>query len=313
MEQVRTKSKKDKMTLKRFKKELPFFLMIAPPTILVLIFSYGCMAGILLAFMNYIPGSGWYIFGSSWVGFENFRQLALRPEIWQVLTNTFVISFAKIICGLVFSILVAMLLNEIKNKLIRKGVQTAIFLPYFISWVIVAGIIVDLLSPDTGSVYNLLKNLGMNPPVFLADNNWFQPILVISNVWKEAGYSAVIFIAAVTNIDPSLYEAAKIDGAGHINQARHVTLPGIVPIIVVVLVLAMGSILSTGFEQIYNLYSPVVYKSGDILDTLVFRLGITQGEYSLSVAIGLFKSVISLIFVSGSYFLAYKFADYRLF
>lgn len=313
MKQKRIKEPKEKMTMVRFKQELPLFLMLLPPVILVLIFSYGCMAGIALAFMDYIPGSGWYIFGSEWVGLRNFELLLSRSDIWRVFWNTLSISGMKIICGLAFSVLVALLLNELKWQGLKKGIQAAGFLPYFISWVTIAGMMVDILSPDTGIVFNFLESLGLNPPIFLADNNWFQPILVISNVWKESGYNIVIFIAAITSIDPSLYEAARIDGANRIQQTRHVTLPGIMPVIVVVLVLAMGSILSTGFEQVYNLYSPIVYKSGDILDTYVYRLGIDQGQYSLSVAVGLLKSVVSLILVSVSYYAAYKFADYRLF
>ena len=300
------------MTVKQFKRELPLHMMLLLPVLFVLVFSYGSMAGIIMAFQDYIPGKGFYVFGSPFIGLENFKQL-IDLEPWSVLWNTVYIAGLKIITGLVVPVMLAILLNEVRHTWFKRGVQTAIFLPYFISWVIMAGMLVDILSPSTGVFARIADFFGTECPFFLGDNKWFPWVLVLSNLWKDAGYGVIVYLAAVTNIDPSLYEAATIDGAGYIKKTLHVTLPGITPVIVLMTILSLGNILNAGFDQVYNLYSPAVYQSGDIIDTFVYRLGISEGQYSLSAAVGLFKSVVSFLFISGSYGIAYKCFDYRIF
>jgi putative aldouronate transport system permease protein len=174
-------------------------------------------------------------------------------------------------------------------------------------------VLVDILSPSHGIVNRALESVGIEPVFFLGDNDWFVPTVVVSHLWKEFGFGTVVFIAAITGIDPQLYESAQIDGAGRFQRMWHVTLPGMLPIIVVVATLSLGSVLNAGFEQIFNLYSPQVYETGDILDTLIYRIGLIEAQYGPATAIGLFKSVVSLIFISVSYFLAYRFANYRIF
>lgn len=286
--------------------------MLLPAIILVLIFSYGPIVGIIMAFQDYIPGSGWYIFGSKFIGLENFKYV-LTYNPGQVLWNTVYIAGLKAVTGLFFPITFALMLNEVRKAPLKRGIQTLIYLPNFLSWVILSGMLIDILSPQNGIVSKLLSYIGVECPFFLADNHWFPWILVGSNLWKEAGFATIVYLAAITGIDLSLYEAATVDGAGHIRRLRHITLPGMTPVIVLMGVLSLGNILNAGFEQVFNLYSPVVYQSGDILDTFVYRIGIHDAQYGVSAAVGLFKSVVSFGFISIAYYLAYKFADYRLF
>ncbi len=296
-----------------FRRQLPLYLMLLVPAVFVLVFSYGSMAGVVMAFQDYIPGKGWYVFGSPFVGLENFRQLFNLSNVGSVLYNTVFIAVTKIICGLVFGVLLALMLNEMRSKALKRGIQTAIFFPYFLSWVIVSGMLVDLLDPAKGPIAQMLAQFGVNAPFFLADEKWFPIILVLSDLWKGLGYGAIVYLAAITGVDQTLYEAATIDGAGHVKKAIHITLPGIMPVIILMSVLSLGNVLNAGFEQVFNLYSPVVYSTGDILDTFVYRLGISEGQYSLSAAVGLFKSIISFSLISIAYFIAYRVWDYKIF
>jgi putative aldouronate transport system permease protein len=209
--------------------------------------------------------------------------------------------------------MIVILLNEMRTPLLKRTIQTAVYLPYFMSWVVLAGIFVDILSPSSGLVNQFLGMLGIKPIFFLGSNQWFRFTLVITNVWKDFGFDTVIYLAAITSIDMTLYEAARIDGANHWRQAWHVTLPGMSMVIVLLSVLSLGGILNAGFDQVFNLYNPIVLQTGDIIDTLVYRLGILQAQFGVSTAVGLFKSLVSLVFISISYLLAYKLADYRVF
>lgn len=188
-----------------------------------------------------------------------------------------------------------------------------VYIPYFFSWVILGGILIDLLSPADGVINNLLNALGLESIYFLGSNQWIQPVLIVSNIWKEVGYNMVIFLAAMTSIDPTQYEAARVDGAGYTKQMWYITLPSILPMILLVTVLGMGNILNAGFDQVFNLYSPIVYEKADIIDTFVYRIGMEQLQYSVSTAIGLFKSVISFILIAASFFLAKRYAGYQIF
>jgi putative aldouronate transport system permease protein len=192
-------------------------------------------------------------------------------------------------------------------------VQTIVYIPHFFSWVILGGILIEILSPSEGIVNAIIKALGFNPIFFLGDNKWFRFTLVASHIWKEIGWATIIYLAAISSINPNFYEAAVIDGANRWKQTWHITLPGMMPVIVLTIVLSMGNLLDAGFEQVYNLYNAMVYKSGDILDTAVYRLGIQQSQFSVATAVGLFKSVVSCILISASYYLAYKYANYRIF
>jgi putative aldouronate transport system permease protein len=297
----------------RFYKELPLHLMLLVPAIFVLVFSYGSIVGIIMAFQDYIPGSGWYIFGSPFIGFDNFVSLFSMPNLARIIGNTLFIAGIKTIAGIVLPLLFAIFMNEIRKKWLKKSIQTAVFLPHFISWVILSGILIDVLSPSTGFLAGLLNALGVETPFFLGDNKWFPWVLILSHLWKEVGFGMIIYLAAITSIDSALYEAATIDGCGHFKKTIHITLPGMSMVIILLAILSIGNILNAGFEQVFNLYSPVVYESGDIIDTFVFRMGISQGQYSLATTVGLLKSLVSFTFISVSYYLAYKFADYRIF
>lgn len=297
---------------KNFKRELPLHLMILPCVILLFIFSYLPMAGITIAFQNFIPAKG--LFGDQkWIGLENFRYLLNLPSVYQIVWNTVFISLMKIVLGMVVPILFAILINEVRNAALKKGIQTVIYLPHFLSWVVLGGILIDILSPSGGLVNLAIKAVGLEPIFFLGDNKWFPFTMVITETWKEFGYGTIIYLAAITGIDPNLYEAAHIDGANRLKQTLHITLPGLKMVIVLLMVLNLGNLLNAGFDQIFNLYSPAVYESGDIIDTFVYRIGLLDAQFGVATAVGLFKSLVSFVFISVSYFLAYHFADYRLF
>ena len=296
----------------RLKRELPLHLMLIAPLLVIFIFSYVPMAGIVIAFQRFIPARG--LFGDQkWVGFENFTYVFQLPSVLRALKNTIVIAFLKIVFGQLTPIVFALLINELVNVKLKKTIQTSIYLPHFLSWVILAGVLIDILSPRYGLLNRLLGGFGIEPVFFLGDNDWFQFTMVVTHVWKEFGFGTIIYLAAITTIDPQQYEAAHIDGASRWRQMWHITLPGMTMIIVLIAVLNLGDVLNAGFEQIFNLYSPQTYESGDILDTLIYRLGLLEAQFGPSTAIGLFKSVVSLLFISVSYVLAYRLADYRVF
>lgn len=290
---------------------IPLHLLLLPAVILVLIYSYGPMFGIVIAFQNFIPAKGFL--ESSWVGLKHFRYILSLSDTYQVLGNTLFISILKIIAGLIVPLTVSLLLNEVRQKLFKRSVQTLVYLPHFLSWVILGGVLIDILSPSSGIVNAFLGLFGVEPVYFLGDNRWFPYVLVLSDVWKEFGFSTIIYLAALSGINPALYEASIMDGAGRLRQTWHITLPGMRPIIVVLVTLSLGNVLNAGFEQVFNLYSPLVYESGDIIDTYVYRMGLISAQYGPATAIGLFKSVVSLVLISSTYYLAYRLAKYRIF
>lgn len=300
------------MISKKLKREIPLHLMILPGFIIILIYNYIPMAGIIIAFQKFRPAKG--LFGKQeWVGLENFRYVMGLPNFYNVIFNTIFIATMKIIFGLVIPIVIAILINEVRSTKLKKGIQTAIYLPHFLSWVVLGGIFIDMLSPSNGIVGNLFKSLNMEPIFFLGDNKWFPFVMIMTESWKEFGYGTIIYLAAITGIDPTLYEAAQIDGASRLRQMLHVTLPGMRVVIVLLMVLSMGNILNAGFDQIFNLYSPPVYQSGDIIDTFVYRIGLLEAQYGVATAVGLFKSVVASVMISFSYFFARRFADYKIF
>ncbi|MFD0715461.1 ABC transporter permease [Paenibacillus sp. GCM10027626] len=299
------------MRKKQLLRQIPLHAMLLPAIILVAVYSYGPMAGAIIAFEKFNPAKG--IFGSPFVGWDNFTYLFALPDTGQVIWNTIVIALLKIITGLMVPIIVALLLNEIRAKLIKRGIQTLIYLPHFLSWVILGGILIDILSPSEGIVNQIIVFFGGDPIFFLGNPEWFRFTLIVSDIWKEFGFSTIVFLAAISGVDLALYEAAIIDGAGRFKQTLHVTLPGMLPIIVLVATLSLGNVLNAGFDQVFNLYSPQVYKTGDILDTFVYRIGLVETQYGVATAVGLFKSVVSCGFIAVSYYMAYRLANYRIF
>ncbi len=285
--------------------------MLLPGVILVFIYSYLPMAGIAIGFQKFMPSKG--MFGSKWTGLDNLHYMLNMPGIGRVVFNTIYIASMKIALGQIFPIVIALLLNEIVRQKFKKIVQTLIYLPHFLSWIILGGILVDILSPGQGIVNQFLGLFGVKPIYFLGDNDWFPYTLVVTDIWKEFGFNTIVYLAALTAINPSLYEAAYMDGAGRWKQTWHVTLPGMMPIIVLLATLSLGNVLNAGFDQVFNLYGPAVYESGDIIDTLVYRTGLVDMQYGVATIVGLFKSVVSLILISVSYWTAYRFANYRIF
>ena len=292
------------------------YLMILPSVILVGIYSYGPLVGWSIAFQNFNLARG--LFGSEWVGFANFEFIFSLPEFKRALGNSFFIATMKLLISTLTTITVSLMLNELHLLRLKRSIQTMIYLPHFISWLIIAGILTDLLSPSTGAVNGVIKVLGGQPIMFLTDKQLFPWVLILSDVWKEFGFGTILYLSTLTSIDPNLYEAASMDGAGRFRRIWHITLPGLLPTIVLLTTLSLGNILNAGFDQVINLYSPLVYETGDILDTLVYRIGLGSGaggvpQYDIATAVGMFQSLVSFILVSGTYWLAYRYADYRIF
>ena len=277
----------------------------------LLMFSIAPMGGIVMAFQDYNPSKGW--FGAPWVGLKWFKYLTVIPDANRALVNTLIIAIAKVILNIIIPLVFALLLNEVKNMKFKKTVQTIVYLPHFVSWVILANIITNILGAN--GIFNTVRSaMGATDTVLpMTMPSIFRQLLIGTDVWKEFGYNAVIYLAALTGISPSLYEAAAIDGASRWKRVWHITIPGLVPTIVLLTTLAMGNVLNAGFDQVFNMYNQLVIETGDIIDTYVYRIGITNMQFSLATAAGLFKSVVSFVLVVTSYVCAYKFADYKIF
>ena len=295
---------------KNWQKDWQLHLMILPGLLFILIFKYMPLGGITIAFKEFLPGKG--IWGSPWVGLENFEYMLALPDTKRVMWNTLFIAAAKILINFPVPIIISILLTEVKNHRFKRSVQTIIYLPYFISWVILAGIIQDLFAKE-GLINQFLGIFGAEPVFFLGNKYAFLGVLIGTDVWKNFGYNTVVYLAAITGIDETLYEAAKIDGANRFQQIWHVTLPGIAPIVVLMMILNLGNVLNAGFEQIFNLYNPLVYETADIIDTFVYRISLVEANYSLGTAVGLLKSVVSFILIVTSYKIANKYSDYTVF
>ena len=303
-------TKKPSRKLVVFKRELPFYLMLIPGVTFLIIFSYLPMFGLVMAFQDFTPLRSFK--NSPWVGLKNFRDMLALPTFWNVVGNTLSISIAKIILRLLVPLILALLLNEVVHHKFMRMAQTVFFLPYFLSWAVMGGVLRNLFQYD-GMVNELLGRIGIDPIMFLGSNTWFPIIIILSDVWKDMGYNMIIFLAAITGFDTALNESAALDGDNRWQQIWHITLPTIRPIVVMLLVLSLGSVLSAGMEQIMLLYNPMVYKSSDIIDTLVYRLGLVNHQWSLSTAVGMMKSVVSFILVVISYRIASKHFDYQVF
>ena len=264
----------------------------------------------MIAFQKYVPAKG--ILGSKWVGLYNFQYMLRIPDSARILRNTLILSAWKIVLNIIVPVFFALLLNEIRSKTCRRVIQTVVYMPHFLSWVVLGIVFLDIFSMD-GLANQVIMKLGYDPVMFTGSNVWFRPILIFTDVWKEFGYGAVIYLAALTAIDPSLYEAAAIDGADKFKRLIHITLPGIVPTIVLMSTLSLGSILDGGFSQVFNMYNRVVYDTVDIIDTYVYRMGLVDLQFSFSTAVGLLKSLVSMVLILASYYMADRFAGYRIF
>lgn len=301
---------KKKDYLSRFKNQATYYLMCAPGMLWLFFFSIVPMAGILMAFQDFKPKKG--ILGSQFIGLENFEYLFSMKDAQNVILNTVIIAFAKIVLNMIIPLAFALMLNEVRRIRLKKAVQTIVYLPHFLSWVILASVMTNIFGYN--GIVNLARGVfGQEKVVFLSDAGFFRWFIILTDVWKEFGYNAVIYLAALTGINPTLYEASAIDGAGRWKQTVHITLPSLSTTIVLLTVLALGNILNAGFDQVFNTYNPMVYSTVDILDTWVYRIGLTKLQFSLATAAGLFKSMVSFILIIISYSLAYKFADYTIF
>ncbi|MDE6357833.1 MAG: ABC transporter permease subunit [Eubacteriales bacterium] len=299
-----------KNAIRNKRDQIDLNLMLLPSMIFLIIFSFIPMFGIVMAFQNYMPAKG--ILGSEWVWLDNFKFMFQMPDSKQIFMNTIIIAFWKIVVGTIVTILFALLLNEIKIKWAKKSIQTIVYLPNFLSWVILATVVVNVFGYD-GPINDFLEKLGLERILFLASNDWFRPMLVVTDVWKGFGYGAIIYLASLSSIDPGLYEAAAIDGANRFKRILHITLPGILPTIMLVTIMNLPNILNAGFDQIFNLYNPLVMETSDIIDTYVYRVGLVQRQYSLGTAVGLMRSIVGIILILSANKLAQKLTDYRIF
>ncbi|AIQ52867.1 ABC transporter permease [Paenibacillus sp. FSL R7-0331] len=293
--------------LKRFARQWDLQLMVLPALFFILVFSYIPMYGVLMAFQDYNLFKGFG--GSPWVGLKHFEMFFAAPEFWTIMRNTIVISLLKLLVGFPAPVLLALMLNEVRSRVFKRTVQTISYLPHFLSWVIVSGFVMSMLSTENGSVNMLLQQLNLikDPINFLSLPEYFWTILVTTGVWKEIGFSSIVYLAAIAGIDPNMHEAASIDGAGKLRQMFSITLPSILPVIMVFLILAIGNLLSAGFEDILLLGSnPVLRDVGDVLDTYVYRIGIQNNRYSYATAAGLFKSLIGVFLLVGANYAARK-------
>lgn len=281
------------------------FLLLAPVIIWYTVFAYGPMYGIQLAFKDYFIRDG--IWGSPWVGLKHFEYLfTASPDFWKIIKNTLIISFYHIIFGFPAPIILALLFNELRFSFFKKVAQTISYLPHFLSWIVIGGILIALLSPNSGVVNYIIQWLGFDPIYFLGSEKYFRFTLVMSGIWKEIGWGTIIYLAALASIDSQMYEAAVLDGANRWKQTLFITIPSILPVIAILLILRVGSVLDAGFDQVLTLYSPAVYGVADTLDTYVYRIGLQNFQFSLTTAVGLFKNVVGLILVLFANFITKK-------
>ena len=279
------------------REEKTFHLMLLPGMIILLLFVFIPLVGSLMAFQNYVPAKG--LLGSKWVGLENYKFIFSLPDGRQVFVNTLVIAFAKLVMNIFVPVTFAILLNEITAKVFKRTFQTIVYLPHFLSWVVLATVVTNMFSLE-GPFNAVVTMFGGEPIQFLASNSWFRKVIVGTDVWKEFGYNSVVYLAALTGIDPGLYEAANIDGANRFKQIWHITVPALLPTVVLMTALNLGNILNAGFDQLFNLYNPIVYETADIIDTYVYRIGMVERQYSIGAAVGLLKSVISFALILGA-------------
>lgn len=290
--------------MRKIKKNKWLYLMIAPGILYFFVYKYIPMYGLVIAFQDYKPYLG--ITGSEWVGFQHFERLFTSPEFWMIFRNTLVLFALQILVFFPIPIIIALMLNEVRNQMFKKSVQTLIYIPHFMSWVVIVSISFVMLTLDGGIINSVLEAVGLQKINFLMNPDTFRPMYIIQVIWREAGWGTIIFIAAIAAVDPQLYEAAKMDGANRLRQAWHITLPAIRSVIVVLLILKIGDVLELGFEHVYLLLNASNREVGEIFDTYVYTAGLKQGQFSYSTAVGFFKGIVGLILVMVANWLAKK-------
>lgn len=282
--------------LHQYWKHKELFLLLLPVIAYFVVFHYVPMYGVLIAFEDFLPRSG--ILGSEWVGLQNFQKMFSGLYFWPVFRNTLIISFLKLIVGFPMPIILALLLNEVSCGWFKKSVQTITYLPHFIGWVVLAGIVQQVLSPSTGVLNYVITALGGEPIFFMGSTKWFRPVVVLSSIWRNCGWDSIIYLAATSGIDPTMYEAANLDGATRFQKIWYVTLPGLIPTITIMLIFALGGVMNDDFDQLYNMLNAKVLSVGDVIGTYTYRVGLQQMNYSYATSVGLFKNVIALLLVS---------------
>ena len=302
---------KEKRTWARFKAQIPLHLMMLPGIITLIVFHIIPLTGLKLAFQFYVPAKGFWG-DQKWVGFNNFKLLFMNPRFPLILRNTAVMAIGKVLFSMAVAVTFAILLNEVHNLKFRKTVQTIVYVPYFISWVVFGGILMTILSPTSGVVGQIFNFFGLDAPYFLGDPKLFPGTIIATDCWKEFGMDSIVYLAAILGVDPALHETASIDGANRFQRIWHITVPTMMPIILLKLILAIDNVLSAGFGQILILLNDNVMSTGDIIDTYVYRVGLVQAQYGLSTATGLFKSVITAILTMVSYWLAHRYSNYKI-
>ena len=282
------------------------YLLFLLPLAIFVVFHYLPMYGNIIAFKDFRLGRGFW--GSRWVGLQHYEDFFRNPYAWRIIRNTVVISGLKLLYGFPVPILLALLINELNSQSFKKTVQTVSYLPHFMSWVILATILHEILSPQSGPLAQIAIWMGRPPPEVLTTGSLFRPMLIVTEIWKEMGWQSVIYLAALASIDPELYESATVDGANRVQRAVHITLPSLLPVITILAILRIGNLLNAGFDQIFNLYNPLVYEVADIIDTFVYRRGLGgeggRHQYDFAAAVGLFKSVMAVLLILGAHKIA---------
>jgi putative aldouronate transport system permease protein len=290
--------------MKRLVKNRWLYYMLIPGIVYFVLFKYLPMWGVLIAFQDYSPFTGFW--DSRWVGFENFMQFFSDPNFPKIFKNTIILALYNLLFFFPLPIVISLMLNELRTEMYKRFIQTMIYIPHFISWVVVVGIAYILFTPEGGIVNNILAQMGTQKVNFLLSNEWFRPMIIGQVLWRETGWGTILFLAALTGVDPQLYEAARIDGANRWQQMVHVTLPAIKSTVVILLILRLGNFMDTGFEQIFLMLNPMNREVGEVFDTFVYTSGLQQGHFSYATASNLFKSVVGILLVAGSNYLAKK-------
>jgi len=278
---------------KQMRRDRQLLILFIPCLVFYLTFRYGPLYGLLIAFKDYSVFSG--VWGSEWVGFKHFEKFFSGDDFALLFRNTLLLGFYTLVFGFPFPILFALMLNEVRTRWFKKAIQTSSYLPAFLSVVIISSMIIDFLSPTHGIVNRILVALGFEPVYFLIEKSWFRPIYVISEIWATMGFESIIYLAAIAGIDPTLYEAARVDGANRYHMMRHITLPGILSTIIVMLILKTGSMIRVGYEKVLLLYNPMTYEVADVFSTFVYRKGLLESNYSYAAAVGLFEALVAMI------------------
>ena len=304
------RQKKHRSFMRRVRKHWMHLLMILPVMAWYILFKYGPLYGVLIAFEDFKMRRG--ILGSPFVGLQNFRFLFSNPEFFHVFSNTVIIALLNFAFGFPAPIIMALMLNELRAMKFKRVTQTISYLPHFISWVILTGIFMEVLSPTRGPINGLIRALGGTPIFFLGDPKYFRATLVVTNIWKGIGWGSIVYLAALGGVNEELYDAARVDGCGPFKRILHVTLPGIVPVITIMLIMSVGSLVDDNFDQVFNLMNDAVRPVGDVLGTFIYRQGVMEGNFSNSTAVELFRNMISLVLVVSANFVAKRVNEYGL-